>query len=146
MSADNDVDQANAWVANRWLEGVEKHKMPVLVDSFNPFSHEYPHRFNQGVAYKAAQMVDKKKADKYLRRIREATISETKLTNHLEFLIELASEVGIDVVAFIRALNSEEASNAYNEELSNTKGSGVIVFPTFIVRINTERQVMLRGR
>ncbi|NLW28627.1 MAG: hypothetical protein GXY98_01805 [Erysipelothrix sp.] len=90
-------------------------------------------------------MVDKKKADKYLRRIREAAISETKLISHPEVLIELASEVGIDVVAFIRALNSEEASNVYNEELANTKGSGVIVFPTFIVRVNTERQVMLRG-
>ncbi|NLW28626.1 MAG: hypothetical protein GXY98_01800 [Erysipelothrix sp.] len=51
MSTDNNVDQANAWVSNHWLEGAERHKMPVKVDGFNLFSQEYPHTFNQKIAY-----------------------------------------------------------------------------------------------
>lgn len=145
MSPRGDVDEANDWVANHWLEGASRHKMPVKVDGFHLFSHDYPHTFNQGIAYKAAQKVDPDKADKYLRRIREATISEAKLTSHPDVLIELASEVGIDVGQFIAVFGSEEAKNAYNGDLAFTRGSGVSGFPTFIVKVDTGRQVMLRG-
>lgn len=145
MSPRGDVDEANTWVANHWLEGIEKHKMPVIVENFHLFSHDYPHTFNQGIAYKAAQIVSPEKADKYLRRIREATISEAKLTSHPDVLIELATEVGIDVGEFIVVFNSEEAKNAYQGDLALTRGSGVSGFPTFIVKVDSGRQVMLRG-
>jgi len=138
-------DGANAQIMSHWLEGVERHGMPINPDGFHLFSKEFPSTYPQNIAYKAAQMVDPVKADAFLRRMREATETEAKVTSNLDVQIELASEVGIDIAEFIKAIRSGEAENKFKSDQAITQSTGVRGFPSFLVKTSEGRQVLVRG-
>lgn len=136
---------ANAQIVSHWLEGAERHGMPVNPEGFHLFSKEFPSTYPQNIAYKAAQIVDPEKADAFLRRIREATKTEAKITSNPDVQIELAGEVGIDVVEFIKALKSGEAKKKFEADLILTRSAGVRGFPSFLVKTSQGRQILVRG-
>lgn len=139
-----DAERSNAQIAKHWLEASERHGMPVKSEGFRLFSNEYPSTYPQNIAYKAAQMEDQNLADRFLRRVREASAAEARQTNQLEVLIELAAEVGLDVPAFIERLNDGSAKAAFEEDLQSAAQFGARGFPTFLVKYG-EKGVMLRG-
>lgn len=138
-------DGANAQIVSHWLEAAERHGMPVKPEGFHLFSKQFPSTYPQNIAYKAAQMLDPLKADALLRRIREATLTEAKVTSNPDVQIELASDVGLDITAFRRALKSSEAQQAFQEDLRQTHEAGVDVFPSFLIRNTEGGNVLLRG-
>lgn len=138
-------DGANAQIVSHWLEAAQQHGMPVKPEGFHLFSKEFPSTYPQNIAYKAAQMVDPLKADALLRRIREATLTEAKVTSDPDVQIELASEVGLDSAVFMSALRSSEAQQAFQEDLRQTQKAGVDVFPSFLIRNAEGGDVLLRG-
>lgn len=146
---DNGIDAgaegANEQIVEHWIEAVEVHGMPVKPEGFHLFSNEFPSTYPQNIAYKAAQIVDPGKADAYLRRIREATLTEAKVTGDVDVLIELACEVGLERVAFGKALKSKEAEQAFHEDLRLNHEAGVEVFPSFLVAVGESEPVLLRG-
>ena len=75
--------------------------MPVKVDGFKFFSKEQPSTYPQNIAYKAAQMQDEVKANRFLRRMCEVSAAEAKQTNLTEVLVELASETRLDISKFL---------------------------------------------
>ncbi|NLC65584.1 MAG: DsbA family protein [Clostridium sp.] len=138
-------DGANAEIMSHWLEGTNLHGMPINPEGFNLFSKEYPSTYPQNIAYKAAQIVDSEKADAFLRRLREATFTEAKITSDKDIQIELASEVGIDMGGFIKALNSGEAEKKFKADQAIGQSVGVAGFPSFLVKSDEGRQILLRG-
>lgn len=143
---DAGAEGANEQIVEHWIEAVEVHGMPVKPEGFHLFSNEFPSTYPQNIAYKAAQIVDPGKADAYLRRIREATLTEAKVTGNPDVLIELACEVGFDPAVFSKALKSKEAEQAFHEDLRLNHEAGVEVFPSFLVEADGEGEpVLLRG-
>ncbi len=140
----SEADATNKEIMSHWLEAAKRHKMPIKGEGFHLFSAEYPSTYPQNIAYKAAQFVDKAKADRFLRRLREASAAENLLTSHEDVLISLASEVGLDVAKFISHLHDGSAEKAFHGDLALTRSLGVHGFPTFLIKYNTQ-QVMLRG-
>ncbi|MEI8201311.1 MAG: DsbA family protein [Eubacteriales bacterium] len=138
-------DGANAQIMSHWLEGSDRHGMPINPEGFHLFSKEFPSTYPQNIAYKAAQLADPEKADAYLRRLREAAATEAKVTSNPDIQIELASEVGIDIAAFIKAIKSGEAEKKFNGDMALTRASGIGGFPSFLVKTSDGRQVMVRG-
>ncbi len=136
---------ANAQIMSHWLEGADRHGMPINPEGFHLFSKEFPSTHPQSIAYKAAQMVDQEKADAFLRRMREATETEAKVTSKPDVQIELASEVGIDIAEFIKAIRSGEAEKKFKADLSITQSTGVRGFPSFLVKTSEGKQVLVRG-
>lgn len=141
---DGGAEMANEQIVSHWLEAAEQHRMPVKPEGFHLFSNEFPSTYPQNIAYKAAQLVDPTKADAYLRRIREATLTEVKVTSDPDVLIELACEVGLERAAFSKALKSKEAEQAFHEDLRLNHEAGVEVFPSFLVEADG-RQALLKG-
>ena len=139
-----DTDHSNRQIAKHWLEASERHGMPVKVEGFRMFSNESTSTYPQNIAYKAAQMEDQHLADRFLRRIREASAAEARQTNQTEVLVELAAEVGLDVAAFIERLNDGTAKAAFEQDLRTSAEFGARGFPTFLVKYG-EKGVMLRG-
>lgn len=117
---------------------------PVRSEGFNLFSNDYPSSYPQSIAYKAAQMESEEKANRFLRRMREATAAEAKQTNRKEVLIGLASEVGLDIPKFIEKFSNGLAEAAFEEDLKTTQRYGAKGFPTFLVRY-IEKEVLLKG-
>ena len=137
---------ANEQIVAHWLEAAHHHRMPVKPEGFHLFSDEFPSTYPQNIAYKAAQLVDPNKADAYLRRVREATLTEAKVTGNPDVLIELACEVGLERAAFSKALKSKEVEQAFHEDLRLNHAAGVEVFPSFLVESDGEGEpVLLRG-
>lgn len=118
--------------------------MGGLVENINDFSDKYPSSYPQCIAYKAALLMDKPKADKLLRRIREATATENLLTSHEDVLISLAEEVGLDVRQFTTHLHDGSAEQALQGDLALTRALKISDFPSFLIKYNSQ-QVMVRG-
>jgi predicted DsbA family dithiol-disulfide isomerase len=139
------AEGANKQVASHWLEASSRHRMPVRTEDFHLFSKEYPSTYPQNIAYKAAQIASPELADGFLRRLREATLGEAKVTSKTEVQIELASEVGIDIGKFMKALTDGSAEKKFHADLAMTRSLGVSGFPTFLIKTSQGKQVMVRG-
>jgi predicted DsbA family dithiol-disulfide isomerase len=139
-----DPERSNAQIARHWLEASARHGMPVRTEGFRLFSAETVSTYPQNIAFKAAELTQPALAPRYLRRIREASAAEARETGRREVLIELASEVGLDVAAFLSHLNDGTAERAFREDLDLTRRYGARGFPTFVVRYG-EKAIMLRG-
>lgn len=139
-----DPARSNANIAKHWLEASERHGMPVKSEGFKLFSQEHPSTYPQNIAYKAAQMQDQMLADKLLRRIREASAAEAKLTNTTEVLVELASEVGLNIARFLEDFSHGAAQKAFEQDLATAARYQAHGFPTFLVRF-AGRETLLRG-
>lgn len=139
-----DPAASNRQIAAHWLEASARHGMPVQPEGFCLFTNEHPSTYPQNIAYKAAQLQDPALADKFLRRVREASAAEARQTNKNEVLIELASETGLDVGRFIASLGDGSALAAFEADLELTRRYKVSGFPTFLVRYG-EKEILLRG-
>ncbi len=139
-----DPEGSNAQIVAHWLEASQRHGMPVQADGFRLFTAETVSTYPQNIAAKAAELTDPALAPHYLRRLREASAAEARETGRREVLIELASEVGLDLAAFIGHLTDGSAERAFRADLETTRQSRAHGFPTFGLRFG-ERAVLLRG-
>lgn len=139
-----DPERSNQQIARHWLEASERHGMPVRTEGFRLFTAKTVSTYPQNIAFKAAELTNPGLAARYLRRVREASAAEARETGCHEVLIELASEVGLDIAAFIGHLNDGSAEKAFREDMEMTRRYGVRGFPTFLFRCG-ERELLLRG-
>ncbi len=138
-----DPGRSNAAVTAHWLEASERHGMPVKADGFCLFTDQDNSTWPICEAYEAAKAQGPGFADRYLRRLREATAAEARQTNRLEVQVELATEVGLDVGRFIAVMRDGTAKAAFMEDLAETARHGVRGFPAFLVE--GDRRVMIPG-
>ncbi len=139
-----DPERSNLQIARHWLEASERHGMPVKTDGFRLFTTETVSTYPQNIAFKAAELSNPALASRYMRRMREASAAEARETGRREVLVELASEIGLDVAIFIGHLNDGSAESAFNEDLELTRRYGVRGFPTFLFRVG-KRELKLGG-
>ncbi len=139
-----DIPAINRQIEAHWKDASRRHGMPVKGTGFTLFSREYPSTYPQNIAYKAAQMVDPKKADRFLRRMREASAAEYLHTSHADVLDSLAAEVGLDTAAFRKHIDDGSAEKAFREDLKLTRQYGVTGFPTCLVSYGA-KNILLRG-
>ncbi len=146
-SMDIDVETANRKILGHWLEGVYLHHMPIRTEGFGLFTEdpETQSSYAQGIAFKAAQVSNPDLANRYLRRIREATLTEAKSTGKREVQIELAGELGLDIEKFTQALEDGTALRKFNGDLMLTQAQGVGVFPTFFIKTERAREGRISG-
>lgn len=139
-----DPDRSNINIARHWMEASARHGMPVKSEGFKLFSREHPSTYPQNIAYKAAQMQDQALADIFLRRIREASAAEARQTNIAEVLLELASEVGLDIARFLDDFTHGSAQKAFELDLAITAKYGARGFPSFLLKYG-DKEMLIRG-
>ncbi|MDS0477223.1 DsbA family protein [Natrinema sp. 1APR25-10V2] len=124
----NDIAEPSD-VAPHWIEASEHHGMPVDVTIFetDPAQSTYP----ASRAFTAARQQGAELAHRYLRRLREAYITQVRNVNDREEQVKLADAVGLDVDAFTTALDNGTAQAAFEDDLSRTRDAGVRSFPTY---------------
>ncbi len=137
-----DPSDSNLEIAQHWMEASLHHGMPVTTGELELFSDEHPSSYPQNMAYKAAQSEDQDLADRFLRRLREATAVEAKQTNSEEVLLALAGEVGLDTEKLLTRYTDGTAETDFETDLSLTKAYGVRLLPTFILRYKGKEVVL----
>ncbi len=139
-----DPEHSNKNIAKHWVDASNRHGMPVKVEGFKLFSKEQVSTYPQNIAYKAAQFQDEIKANRFLRRIREASAAEAQQTNVTEVLVELASEIGLDIARFLDDFTNGKAQKAFEEDLYTTSQFKANGFPSFLLKYG-ENTMLLRG-
>jgi predicted DsbA family dithiol-disulfide isomerase len=139
-----DPDRSNKNIVRHWVDASERHGMPVKSEGFKLFSKEHLSTYPQNIAYKAAQMQDQALANKFLRRIREASAAEARQTNTTEVLLELASETGLDIARFLDDFTHGPAQKAFEQDLALTAQYGARGFPSFLLKYG-EKEMVVRG-
>jgi len=117
-------------VYHHWEEVSEYYGMPMLGDVWikDPLPSSYP----PSIAFKAAQMQDKEKALKFLRRLREYVFIEARNITLWKHMAEAATFAGLDVKQLEQDYNGP-ARNAFEEDLQLARQNGVRGFPTLFV-------------
>lgn len=140
----SDIPTINRQIEQHWNEASMRHGMPVKGKGFKLFDEEHKSSYPQNIAYKAAQMIDQKKADRFLRKMREASAADYLLTSHPDVLEDLAIQSGLDLEKFRHFINDGSAEKAFKDDLKLTRAFGVTGFPTCLVSYG-EKQVLMRG-
>lgn len=114
-------------VAHHWDEVSGHYDMPIDGDVWleDPLDSSYP----PSIAFKAAQMQDQKKAQKFLREIREMVFLEKKNITKWEHLSVAATKTGLDSNQ-LKTDFEGSAKSLFENDLKLAKESGVRGFPT----------------
>src|SRR6476661_2301676 len=104
-----------ASVAQHWEEAGAYYQMPIDGDVWNedPLQSSYP----PAIAFKAAQLQDKNKAARFLRRIKEMVFRSEENITRPEYLMQAAEDAGLDAKQFL--LDFENVAKAlFAEDLA----------------------------
>jgi predicted DsbA family dithiol-disulfide isomerase len=117
-------------VAQHWEEAAEFYLMPINGDLWieDPLSSSYP----PAIAFKAAQMQDGRRADRFLRRLKEMVFMEKKNITRAEHLLQAAADAGLNVGQFEDDCK-HKAKKLFEEDLLMVKEWGVRGFPTIYI-------------
>lgn len=117
-------------VAEHWDEVSEHYDMPIDGDVWleDPLESSYP----PSIAYKAAQLQDVKKAELFMREIREMVFLKKKNIAKWEHLAIAAKNVGLNVEQ-LKTDYDGKAKILFEEDLKLAKEYGVRGFPTIFV-------------
>lgn len=129
-------------VAHHWDEVSLYYDMPIDGDVWleDPLSSSYP----PSIAFKAAQMQDKHKANLFLREIRELVFLKKKNITKWEHLEFAALEVGLDIKQFKVDFDGK-AKELFQEDLELGRALGVRGFPTMFFTDTLGNKAMVYG-
>ena len=129
-------------VAHHWDEVSAHYEMPIDGDVWieDPLPSSYP----PSVAFKAAEMQDKQKALRFMRRIREMVFLEKKNITKWEHLAQAAVESGLDT-AKLHTDFEGKAQQLFQEDLDFSRQSGVRGFPTMFFTDSLSNRITVYG-
>ena len=119
-------------VALHWAAVSKRSGMPIdeRIWFEDPPTSTYP----GCIAYKAAVLQDETQAQDYLRKLREAVLTERRNIEHKNNLFTLAEETGLDIDRFREDFLTGPAQGSFYEDLEEGRGRGITSCPTIVVR------------
>lgn len=132
-------------MADHWVDASNLHGMPVNTKMVTNLGDIKFSTVPPSLAYKAAEMQDKELARKFLRRMREAAVIESKPIHRRVVLIRLAEDVGLDGETLLEAMEDGTAEDAFFKDMREAWIINVKGFPTFHLRNRKGDEVVLRG-
>src|SRR3989442_1605924 len=126
----------------RWKDSVRaffeavssQHRMPMAADAMIDSSDDFDSTWPACIAAKAADLQGADQGWRYLRRLREAWCLEGWAIHRKDVQATVAKEIGLDVDAFVRALEDGSANDAFQRDRDECQALGISAFPTFAVR------------
>ncbi len=146
-----DIPLSNRNMMKAWMEASTIHGMPVLERGMHLFSEEHPSTFPQNLAYITAKLCcrhndkpecDTKRANRYLRRVQEATAVEGLLTTHNDVLVDLAAVEGFNTEEFARTLESDAAKKAFMADRERAHEYDIKSYPSFILEYDGREKIL----
>lgn len=121
--------------------------LPINMDCFCLFDEQHTTSEPLCLAYKAVEMIDSARAERFLYNLRRATIVETRPTTHFDELLRVVRLTGIDEQRFIQAYQSPEARQALQADMQWMHSLGIRALPVCLLEYNGKQLLVspLRG-
>lgn len=108
--------------------------LPINMEGFCLFDAEHRSSKPLNLAYKAAQLADPEKADRFLTALRHATVIDCRPTTHDDEIMKVVRQTGIDEESFIRHVQDGSAGTALEEDLAYTRRLGIRSLPAYLIQ------------
>lgn len=130
-------------VAPHWVEVARASGMPIdeRIWYDDPPQSTYP----GCIAYRAAFLQDEFLAEIFLRRLREAVMTERRNISRESVLFELAEPFDFDMERFRFDYRAGEAREAFFRDIAEARGRGISGFPTMVVVNADGQEITLHG-
>jgi len=132
-------EQFSRMSGGKWKDSVlafmdavaEHHRMPMnpraMMETIDDFRSTWP----ACEAVKAAEQQGTPLGRRFLRRMREAALLDGRAIHRASVQQQIASEVGLHIGKFAKALEDGSARQAFEADLAECRARGVTGFPTF---------------
>ena len=118
--------------------------LPIHMEGFCLFDPEHRTSRPLNLAYKAAQLADSNQADVFLVNLRHATVLDCRPTTHLEEIMRVVRNTGIDEAAFLQHFNDGTAEVALESDLALTRRLGIRSLPMCLIQ-RGEKTLLLQS-
>lgn len=149
----DDIALSNRNMLKHWLEASKQHGMPVMEHGFHLFSEEHRSTMPQCMAYITAKIcspkksdgtTDLRKANRYFRRIQEATAAEAVNTCDVETLVDLSAVEGFEPNRFREVMTNGEALCQFEKERLMAQHYNIQSTPSYLLSYN-KKDLLLQG-
>lgn len=118
--------------------------MPINMEGFCLFDEEHRSSRPLCLSYKAVQQAAPALAERFLYRLRYATVVETRPTTHRDELLRVVRLVGVDEEAFLRAYDGGSADAALRHDQQFMLNLGIRSLPTCLLQ-SGEQGMLVSG-
>lgn len=132
------IKNYNARLAKIYEDEEEIAGMPINMDGFALFSVTETSTLPLNLAYKAAQLVDVKRADLFLYNLRYATVVECRPTTRLEEILRVVRLTKISVEDFMEQYENGNARAALNDDLRFAEMLRLRTLPAYLISCGEE--------
>ena len=108
--------------------------LPINMEGFHLFDENHRSSNPLCIAYEAAKLTDPEKADDFLKRLRYATVAETRQTTREDEILRAARIAGLDEEAFLRSFHDGSAEAAFQKDLRFTRSLGICSLPSYLLQ------------
>jgi putative protein-disulfide isomerase len=130
-------------LAPHWMAVAKRSGMPI--DEKIWYQDPPTSTFPGCVAYKAGWLQDEVLAEGYLRRLREAVLTQRRNICREHVLFDLARAAGFDLDRFSADFLTGQAQQAFYEDLTETRNRGITTFPTLVISNSLGEETALVG-
>ena len=125
---------------NKRLAGIYKSEesiggLPINMDGFCLFDLNHRSSKPLCLAYKAAQLSSPDKADAFLTALRHATVLDCCPTTHLDEILTVVRNTGIDEKAFLCHYKDGSAEAELEKDITLTKSLQIYSLPTYMIQL-----------
>ncbi|MBQ5265180.1 DsbA family protein [Klebsiella pneumoniae] len=116
--------------------------MPINMTGFRLFSPDASSSLPLNLAFKAAQLAAPEKAERFLYRLRFATIVESRPTIRTDEIFSVVSASGIDPDVFRRHYTDGSAQRALNDDIAYFDSLNINSLPAFIIEYQSQKHLL----
>lgn len=118
--------------------------LPISMPELRLFDEEHRSSLPLNLAYKAAQLADREKADKFLWELRHATVVDVRPTTHFDEILKVVRKTGICEEEFIQHYNDGTAQKELDKDLVFVRELNIHSLPAYLIQCN-EKAVIVRS-
>ena len=132
------VKNYNAKLAKIYESEESISDMPINMKDFRLFSTENTTSLPLNLAYKAVQIIDSRKADEFLYKLRYATIVDCRPTTRTDEILKVVREIKIDEKEFLNQFTGKKAAESLEKDLKFAYRLGIRTLPAYLIMYGEE--------
>ena len=116
--------------------------LPIHMEAFVCLIQDHRSSRSLNLAFKAAFLADSGKAEAFLTALRHATVFDGLPTTHLEKILNIVRQQGIDENLFLQHYRDESADLALEQDLAFARNPGIHSLPSYLIQTHGNAMIL----